>query len=471
VRAAPRGTASGAAADAGAPTPSRALAGAARTMLVLPFHNTSSSASFEWLRGAMADTLQAKLGRLRSLVLLDASRAVRDARALIGRDASALSGAAKRAGAALVVVGGFQIVGPQLRLTARVLRTRDGIVRASATATGKTKALFAVQDALVQKLVEALGLDAEARAAKVIGEAPVMTMKMAKLLGSARNALFGLGGTAPSADKAAQMYREVIAKDPRIAQAYVGLARTMWRARFNSKRSPAYLEIERLLRTAMKLRPDYHEAIAWLGNLLWKVGERDAATDMYRRALSLKPRSGIANYMLGVRYAAMGQVDQALPLVRLAIRIEPYESERRAFLGMLLAVYKRQYARALRHTRAAIKLKTAGPWTYLIHGYVELMLDHPKACLAAAARAEQLTRAEHQGTSGRARRGAHDDLQFLIVAACRYRGGQRPRDLARVRALLTRAKSPAVQRKNPQSFLRLLADLSAVLTPALDAKR
>ena len=171
-----------------------------------------------------------------------------------------------------------------------------------------------------------------------------------------------------------------MAKD--IPEAYLGLVRTLWHRREPGRKDAEInKEIKSHLEQAIKLRPDYYEAISLFGFLLWSEGNFDEAFSMQRRALRLKPSFAAGYYGLGLGYASNGKVDEALAMLRQASSLDPEDSEYRTQLGLYISVFKRDHARALKHMIRALDLPGVVSWNHTMLAYVQLMAGDAMSCL------------------------------------------------------------------------------------------
>ena len=131
----------------------------ARSVAVVPFSNISRDAADDWIGDGIAETVAADLESLGGLVVIgrelvasalgeefsgspDTASAVRLGRAL---------------GAGWVVTGGYQRVGQRLRVTARLVDARTGLVAETTTADGSVDEIFALQDRIVAGLMPTTG--------------------------------------------------------------------------------------------------------------------------------------------------------------------------------------------------------------------------------------------------------------------------------------------------------------------------
>ena len=164
--------------SASVPDPARPLD--TRWVFVLPFSNISGDASDEWIGAGIADTVAADLGVLGLSSVVAEVVADDDERGRPADDGLGLADdvrareAGQRHGAAWVVTGGFQRVGEQLRVLARLLEVASGDVRRTVTLDGWADDLFALQDRVVAELTDGVDMTVaggeERRVARVVDE-------------------------------------------------------------------------------------------------------------------------------------------------------------------------------------------------------------------------------------------------------------------------------------------------------------
>ena len=125
------------------PTSGAAQAGQAtqlRTIAVVPFDNISGQSDDDWLGFGIAETISADLQRVGAVSLFDIGNtlSLEDARDL---------------GFSWVITGGYQRVGDQLRVTARILDVETGATQGAAKVDGTLSNLFSLQDQIVSELI------------------------------------------------------------------------------------------------------------------------------------------------------------------------------------------------------------------------------------------------------------------------------------------------------------------------------
>ncbi len=110
-----------------------------------------------------------------------------------------------------------------------------------------------------------------------------------------------------------------------------------------------------LLRRAVTLDPDFHEAWVNLGVVAERQDALREAVIMYRRALYLHPDCFVANINLSLVFARLNDYPEALVHARLAVENHPASLAARHHFGML-ALRAGAYREAIPHLAEVIAL-------------------------------------------------------------------------------------------------------------------
>ncbi len=103
---------------------------------------------------------------------------------------------------------------------------------------------------------------------------------------------------------------------------------------------------------ALRLQPDWPEALYNYGVLMGKTGNPDAAIAFYRRTLRIRPEHVDAHYNLGIIYDEQGRTAAAIREYEAALRLAPNYVAAHNNLAVAL-YYAGQYERAWRHVHEA----------------------------------------------------------------------------------------------------------------------
>jgi Flp pilus assembly protein TadD len=87
---------------------------------------------------------------------------------------------------------------------------------------------------------------------------------------------------------------------------------------------------------AVKLRPDYHEAVNNLGTIWYAKKSYRRAITQYKRAIKLSPDAASIHSNLGTAYFARKQNDLAMEEFRVALQLDPNVFEHHSSYGVML---------------------------------------------------------------------------------------------------------------------------------------
>jgi tetratricopeptide (TPR) repeat protein len=156
--------------------------------------------------------------------------------------------------------------------------------------------------------------------------------------------------------------------DPRRAVELIGqaVAREPSEAPFHANLAEAYRtlgEIDQAVaccRTALRLQPDFPEALNTLALALQAQGKTEAAIEQFRAALRIKPDFAMALNNLGNALLRQGDREAALAHFRQAVQADPNLVEALSNLGQLLLEMEKP-EEALPHCLQAVRLRPQFP--------------------------------------------------------------------------------------------------------------
>jgi DNA-binding winged helix-turn-helix (wHTH) protein/tetratricopeptide (TPR) repeat protein len=279
-----------------------------RPVVVADFVNHSREASLDWLSAGMAESIANGLRVVRTLRLIDRS----------ARQASGALGPAD----AVVISGGFQRMGSQLRITAEAVDRMTGRPLGHAKADGELADVFGLQDAIVTQLAASLP-QREARSGPRPRPRETASLDAYRALTEGRLRLETLDPGAVA--EAIRDFDRALALHADYALAHAGLAHAhLWT--FQASRVASHPDQTALAsaiahaRRAVDLDPELAEGHAALAFLLASAGRPREAVEAGRVATALEPANWRHQFRLGV--AAWGD-------------------ERLDAFGAVLAVYPR----------------------------------------------------------------------------------------------------------------------------------
>ena len=115
-------------------------------------------------------------------------------------------------------------------------------------------------------------------------------------------------------------------------------------------------EAERIYRDVLAQDSNQPDALHMLGVLSGQAGQLDAAVELIRRAIRIKPDSAIAQNNLGTALAKCGRIDEAIAALRQAIRLKPDYAD--AYYNLGSALRETEWLdEAIACLREAVRLK------------------------------------------------------------------------------------------------------------------
>jgi TolB-like protein/Tfp pilus assembly protein PilF len=291
------------------------------TLAIVDFVNLSRNPDDEWIGSGFAESLATDLARLPGVTLVPGER-VRQARAGGTEEA----GLGRALGCRWVLSGGFQRVGPRLRVTAKLGDGATGDTVFSEKFDGTLEEMFAIQDRLAARAAGALQTGAEPRASR---PAP----RIDAYERHARGRRFFHRLEKGTMDQARILFEEAAGADAAYAPALAGLA-AVHAMRFPFQTDRRELEIsESYGRRAIAADPELAEPHLWLGYSLTRLGRHEEALAHERRAMELDPTNAYAPYFAGFCAANLGRREEGLALFQRAVEVDP----RHAFAWLALA--------------------------------------------------------------------------------------------------------------------------------------
>lgn len=277
------------------------------TIAVLPFKPVLPDQRNEAIELGMADSLIMELSRSEHLVV----RPLSSTRGFTSLDQDPIA-AGRELQVDAVVDGSIQIDGERLRASARLLGTEDGRNLWAGSFDEKFSSLFHVQDAIAQRLAQALEIRLSPRPPHQTENVRAYELYM-------RGRLHALRLVKPEAQRGIEYFEQAIVADPSYALPHAGIADAL-RAMVLSNDVPptqvagrARVAAQRAIELAPQL-PEVNTACGLLA--LFFDWDWRSAKDYLERAVELAPNSGEAHIYLAHWYSNQGQKDEALAHAR-----------------------------------------------------------------------------------------------------------------------------------------------------------
>ena len=290
------------------------------SVAVLPFANLSDDPSQDYFADGVTEDLITDLSKISDLFVIARNSSF----AYKGRQVKVRQ-VAEELGVRYVLEGSVRRIGDQIRINTQLIDATTGGHVWADRYDGKLDNIFAVQDAIMAKVVEALELHLTDRERAQRGEGPKTdNLEAYDLVLQARKLLTRFDHKA--AAEARDLLRRAIEMDPSYAEADTLLGFyhfDEWRV-WGQQRDQNLARALELGDTAVELDPSDPAPHVLLAMVYQFRREFDAANAAADTALALRPNDAIALSNLGSMLAWAGRSEEAIDVLQQAIRLDPF---------------------------------------------------------------------------------------------------------------------------------------------------
>lgn len=345
----------------------------------------------------------------------------------------------RQLGVAAVLEGTLQEQKDRIRVTARLLRVSDGRSLWSGQFDEQISGIFEVHDAISKQVMRRLAThpDDTAVPRPTTRNTEAYQLYAAGVFNFQRRDIDGTPA-------AVESFNAAIHADPNYAQAWAALAtvRSMQSAFGILPAQIALPDAKRAAQRAIELDPAMALGQAAMGQVLVQYENRFLeGEEIYRRALELDPRLGIAHLWTSINDLYLGRIEVALTAARRAQELEPGNMPFSVNVGRVL-YYSRNYDAAAAHLRRLIALVPTFDDAHTLLGRALLQQGRVEDALAQF-RARNRTSPGSFGDVGRAYaaagRAGEAQAEITKLGVLAQQGFGVSYDLAGIHALLGNA--------------------------------
>ncbi len=357
-----------------------------RSIAVLPFTVLSSEKGDEYLSLGLADALITSLSQTRQVIVRQT-----DAVAKYQNTGKDPLEAGREQGVDAVLEGQVQRIGDRVRVTARLVRTSDGASLWADRFDEKFTNIFAVEDAVAEKVARTSIL-----AMKGAGETPT-TERLTKRYTENNEAYEAyLKGrymwnkrTVDSLQKSLLYFQQAIRLDPNYSLAYVGIADTYTLLSFFTLAAPsdAFPKAKEAAEKALAIDNTLAEAYTALGQYkAYYEWDWNGAEVEFQKGIALNPNYPLLHHWRSLNLIAMGRMDDARAAMQRALELDPLLLVSNVNLGRI-DYYEGRYDQAIKQYQRALELDKDFMRTHLRLGlayvqqgrYHEALAEYNKA--------------------------------------------------------------------------------------------
>ncbi|MGH8101628.1 MAG: tetratricopeptide repeat protein, partial [Chthoniobacterales bacterium] len=319
-----------------------------KSIAVLPFKPLVAQDRDQVLEMGMADTLITKLSSSRRLVV----RSLNSVRKYDGLNQDPVT-AGRELQVNAVLEGNVERSGGHIRLTTRLINVANGASLWTGTFDEQFTDVFALQDAISEKVAAALAVQLSGEEQKRLAQKDTDDIEAYQLFLTGR---YHFAKLIPvELRMSIEFFQQAIARDPSYAQAYYGLAEANRSLSITADvpSGECLPQAENAARKAIALDDGLAEAHASLGFCLcWYDWNWKGAEEEVERAITLNPNSAFARFVHAHILSDQGRHEEALAEIKRVRELDPVFLLFSALEGMF-------YFHAHRNQEAIASLESA----------------------------------------------------------------------------------------------------------------
>jgi non-specific serine/threonine protein kinase len=245
-----------------------------------------------------------------------------------------------------IIEGSIQKADHMLRITAQLIKTKDGFQIWADKFTRELNSVFEVQDEVAEGIVSALKVKLSPVEKNRIEKKPTGSIQAYDYYLKGMDYFWKGGQT--NLDLALQMFDKALEFDSTYALAYSGIGE-VYATKYNNQRILDWRDkAEKMAKKALDLDPELAEAHLTLGRVYDFKKKSELAIDEFKKVIELSPNSNDAYRRLGYVYLyGLSDQNKAIEFFQKALEIRPTDT--RSYRGWGLSYsYFRKYDEAIK---------------------------------------------------------------------------------------------------------------------------
>ena len=341
------------------------------SIAVLAFQNMSGDPEQEYFADGITEDVITDLSKIGGLLVIARNSSF----AYKGKSVDVRI-VARELGVRTVLEGSIRRAGGRVRITAQLIDAQTGGHLWADRFDRDLSDIFAVQDEVTCRIVDALKITLSPGEAATLAAAPTTSSKAYDFFLAGREVLLGLTRSREMFEQTSDLFHKAIAEDPDYGEPYAGIALAHllnWQNRWTEDWSGGLDAAESRIGAALQKSPQ-SDFVHHIATVFWfNKKDLDRAAAEGDRALELSPNHTYALNTRGLVSAYSGQPLAALPYMQQAIRLDP--GNKQHYLHFLGSAYllAGDYAAAAKAFRERIQLN---PKTDLSRAFLAVALGH-----------------------------------------------------------------------------------------------
>src|SRR6478752_912242 len=354
---------------------------------VLPFENLSNDGEDAYFAEGMQDEILARLSKIADLKVISRTSTQKYKSA-----PDNLREIAKQLGVGNVLEGSVQKSGDAVRVNVQLINALNDAHLWGDVYERKLTDIFAVESDIAKTIADTLQAKLTGAEKQLIAAQPTTDLTAYELYLKGRSLWSKRGGE--NLRQAIGFYEQAIARDPKYALAYTGLAEAYVLLPAYTATAPqdAYPTGKAAALKALQLDEKLAEAHTALGSLLCN-GDLDMAGSIseFQRAIALNPNYATAHHWYGNGpLLALGRFDEAIAESKRAIELDPLSPIINADLGQVLYTARR-YDEAIAQLRKTLEIDPTFYYAHYNLGMALQLKGDVPAAIAEYTKAQQLS--------------------------------------------------------------------------------
>ena len=337
----------------------RPAAQSIQSLAVLPLENLSGDPNQEYLADGMTDVLITSLGQISSLRVISHTTAMQYKNAH-----KPLPQIARELNVDAVVEGSVLRSGDKIRIGAQLVAAPGEKQLWAQNYDGDMRDVLGLQSRVASAVAEQIRIKLTSKEQTQLADTQDVDPRAYEAL--LKGNYFFRENSPETTQKALQYFLQAVELDPKLARAYVGIARCYnFLGQSEVPAAEARAASDSAVAKALQLQPDLSEAYAERGwTLLFYHWDFPGAERDFRHAMELTPSSSDAHEGYATYLVATGQFDEGLEQMKKARDLDPLSPFTLTDYCVLLT-YARRYGDAVTQCQAGLELHPDFNWGLL----------------------------------------------------------------------------------------------------------